>query len=188
MGIYSVEWALVGLNVAAGFGCAVPLARHFHTTGERPRKVLRCYVTLIGVYFIECVALVVGMGIPVFSVGLAVVWGIIIGLWMRRNRTPKPAAFKTSLYFSLYSSLPAASFMAVPVGVWLRGWHIVSAEQGARFGIPGFLPWPLTTILGFYGACAVGAVVLKTVVTMGEAGLLIHFGEESTPSPDPTFT
>lgn len=47
-------------------------------------------------------------------------------------------------------------------------------EVSFNFGIPGFLPWPLNTILGFCVALLAGAVVLKAGITVGEVSLLIH--------------
>jgi hypothetical protein len=68
-------------------------------------------------------------------------------------------------YFALYSGLPAASFLSVPVLAALSGRHILSAEFGFQFGIPEFVPWPFNTILGFCGAVVLVTVVLKVVIT-----------------------
>ena len=106
------------------------------------------------------------MGIPVFSIVLAFVWGFVFSSWLR-TRVINRQVLKSSFFLSLYSSLPAASFIVVPVLVWIGGGHILSAEEGVRFGIPEFLPWPLNTILGFYAALVIGAVVLKTLITTG---------------------
>jgi len=66
--------------------------------------------------------------------------------------------------------------LSVPVVGALGGWPILSAEAGARFGIPGFLPWPLKTILDF--CLVVGAVgaVVKVLLTAGVACFLIRSG------------
>ena len=174
------EYILVSVNLTAGFGCAIPLAGLLGKVNRDPTRVFRYFVILIGIYFVECILLVMGMGIPVFSVCLAFVWGIIFGLWLRA-RAPVRDVLKTAFYLSLYSSLPAVSFILVPVLVMLNGWDILSAEEGVRFGIPDFLhlPLPLNTILGFYAALVIGAVVFKTVITMGEVSLLIHFRAKS---------
>ena len=34
-----------------------------------------------------------------------------------------------------------------------------------RFGIPAFVPWPLNSILGFFGIISVTAVILKVLIT-----------------------
>jgi len=53
---------------------------------------------LIAIYFIECVAMVMGMGIPVFSVILAFVWGIVFGLRFRISASKHNAL--TLFFFS----------------------------------------------------------------------------------------
>jgi hypothetical protein len=74
---------------------------------------------------------------------------------------------------SLYSSLPAVSFILIPVIAGIAGRNIINAEQGIQFGIPGFLLGPLTTILGFYLTITIGALVLKTVITVVAVRLLL---------------
>ncbi len=174
----SPEYILVIVNLVAGFGCAVPVARFMAKTGGNPAKVFHCFAILIGVYFLECVALVMGMGIPVFSVGLAFVWGIVFGLRLR-TRMPAHNALKVSFLLSLYSSLPALSFIIIPVLFWSGGVPVLSPEAGAGIGIPRFFPWPLNTILGFYVIPALGAAVFKTIITSGGVRLLIHLGKKS---------
>ena len=175
-----VEFTLVILNLVAGFGCAIPLARFLRKVNRNPGKFFLYFAILIGLYLVECIALAMGMGIPVFNVGLAFVWGIIFGLWLR-NRTPTYKVLKTSFFLSLYSSLPAVSFIIVPLMVWIGGGHILSTDEAIRFGIPDFLhlPWPLNTILGFYTALVISTVVFKAIITTGEVSLLIHLGEKS---------
>ena len=188
------EVTLVVVNLAAGFGCAIPVARLLGRVNGKPGRVFRYFAILVGVYFVESVALAMGMGIPVFSVGLAFVWGILIGLWLRRAATPVREVLKTAFYLSLYTSLPALSFLVVPLLMSIAGWSILSAQAGHQLGIPDFLPWPLGTILGFYATLAIGAVVFKTVITTGEVSLLIHLGEKAAvlrrkrdrPESDPT--
>ncbi|MHC4337377.1 MAG: hypothetical protein ACYSTG_05430 [Planctomycetota bacterium] len=55
----------------------------------------------------------------------------------------------------------------------------MSVAEGGKLGIPGFVPWPLNTILGFYVVPVMCAVVFKIVVTTSEVSLLIHLGEKS---------
>jgi len=171
------ELILVVLNLAVGTGCAVPIARLIGKVRNKPKKVLRYIVVLVGLYLVESVALIMGMGIPVFSVMLAFVWGIVLGLSLR-VRVPAREALRLTFFISLYSSLPAASFIIIPVLVWIGGDPILSREFATSFGIPAFFPWPLDTILGFYSACALGAVALKTVITTGAVSLLFHRGEK----------
>ncbi len=171
------EYILVAVNLVGGFGCAVPLAGVLRKAYGERTTFLRYFVLLIGVYFVECAAIVMGMGIPVFSMGMAFVWGIIFGLWLR-GRGPAREVLKQSFFLSLYTSLPAASFAIVPVLLSFSR-PILSVAEGAKLGIPGFVPWPLNTILGFYVVPAMCAVVFKIVVTTSEVSLLIHLGEKS---------
>lgn len=164
-----IEYALVLFNLAAGFGCATLVARLIGRGGIRGGRFFRCYTICVGTYFIECVALAMGMGIPVFNVGLGILWGVIAGVFLRANRRP----VRDALFLSLYCSLPAVSFIVVPLFVWFAGWSITSAKAGADFGIPVFLPWPMNTILGFYAVLVSGVVVLKTLITTGEVRFLL---------------
>jgi hypothetical protein len=174
----SPQYVLITINLLAGFGCAVPIARLLRAVNGKKVRSLRYFVILIGIYFVESIAIAMGMGIPVFSVALAFLWGILFGLWLR-TCAPARDVLKATVFLALYSSLPAASFLAVPAMVWIGGGHVLSAEEGARFGIPEFLhlPWPLNTILGFYAALVIGAVLSKTVITVGEVSVLVHLAE-----------
>jgi hypothetical protein len=118
-----------------------------------------------------------GMGIPVFSMGMAFVWGIIFGFWLR-GRGPAREVLRQSFFLSLYTSLPAVSFIVIPVLLSFSR-PIMSVAEGGKLGIPGFVPWPLNTILGFYVVPVMCAVVFKIVVTTSEVSLLIHLGEKS---------
>ena len=176
----NVEVFLVVANLLAGFGFAFPMAKVLAMVDGKQAKAFRYYVMLIGVYLFESVVLMIGMGIPVLNVGLAFVWGLVFGRWLR-SRTSRKQAQRASLWLSLYSSLPAISFVVVPVFAWLGGWNVLSAADGVRFGIPDFLhlPWPLNTILGFYAAIIMVAVLLKAVITVGEVNLLFRPKEKS---------
>ncbi|HUT93498.1 MAG TPA: hypothetical protein VMY37_28805 [Thermoguttaceae bacterium] len=167
---------LLAVNLVAGIGGAILLAGMLGRVHGAPGRRSRCFAILIAVYFVEGVALAMGMGIPVFSVGLAVVWGVVFARWLRRAAAPVRAILKAAVCLSLYTSLPALSFLVVPLLMWFAGWPILSAEAGQRFGIPGFLPWPVGTILGFYAVTCLGGALLKTTITTGEVGLLIRRG------------
>lgn len=82
--------------------------------------------------------------------------------------------WRSALMLAVYSSLPAASFLSVPVVTAVVGWSILSGDAGARFGIPSFVPWPLNTILGFCLAVTAVGVVAKVVVTTALALMVIH--------------
>lgn len=169
--------SLVAVNLAAGFGFAVPIARLLGGISGQPGRFLRYLAVLIGMYFVECVAFSAGMCTQVFSVGLAFLWGMLFGLWLRSRTLPRKA-LTASFLVSIYTSLPTASFcIIIPVAGLVGGGHILSAREGTSFGIPDFLPWPLNTIFGFFAALLIGTLVFKTIITTGEVSLLIHLGE-----------
>ena len=162
-------------NLIAGFGCAFPVVRFFKKVNSKPISTFRCFGIFIGIYFIEGIALGIGMGIPVFSVMLAFVWGVVFGLWFGSSMSVRNA-LKTALIMSLYSTLPMVSFIIIPIMGLIEGRGILSVEEGIRVGIPE-LPHMLSlfnTILGFYIALIFGALLFKTVITVGEVSLLIH--------------
>ena len=171
------EIILVVVNLSLGFGFSIPLSRLLISVKPEPQRFLRYFIMFIGIYFLECVSIVAAMLLPVFSIGLAFVWGIIFGLWLREYASAR-RVLKTSFYTSLYSSLPGASFIIVPVIGLFTGWDILSSEEGIRFGIPDFLYSPLNTILGFYTTLSIGLVVIKTTVTTGIVSLFIHLKEK----------
>lgn len=181
---YILIIVLIIVNLVAGFGCAFPIGKLLGRINSKPNKNFRYLLILIGIYFLECVAFSAGMATQFFSIGLAFVWGIIFGLWLR-SRTTAHEALKMSFFIALYTSLPTVSIIVVPLLGLFGGWKVLSAEEGARFGIPAVLhlPWPLNTILGFFGAIAIATVVFKTVITTGEVSLLIHLGERSAGRP-----
>lgn len=176
---------LTFVNVAIGIGCAIPLARHISRVIQKPTSVYRCFLCVVSVYCIEGVSMVLGMGIPVLSVCLAFAWGIVFGLWLKGRETAREIV-RTVFFLSLYTSLPAVSFITIPVISWVEGRNILSVEEAIRFGIPELptMLWPVCTILGFYAVLAVGAVIFKTIITTGEVSLLIHLGvKEKTSCP-----
>jgi hypothetical protein len=54
------------------------------------------------------------------------------------------------------------------------GNNLLSVEEGAQFGIPSFVPWPLNTILGSCLALMIGTVILKALIISVEVHLIIH--------------
>jgi hypothetical protein len=118
-----------------------------------------------------------GMATQIFVVGLAFVWGIVFGLWLRKYPLPRQI-FKTSFFLAVYTSLPTASFGVLIVLAWLvSGNNLLDVKASREFGIPDFLPWPLNTILGFCLALVLGTFALKTVITAGGVRWLINRGE-----------
>ena len=173
------------MNLAAGFGCAVPIARGLGKVTGKPKRFFRYFAMLIAIYFVECVAFPMGMMTQVFSVGLAFVWGIIFGLWLR-GRGPKREVLKQVVSVALYGSLPTASFcILIPLILLFSGGHILSAEEGIGFGIPDFFLWPLNTILGFFTAILIGTIVFKALITTGIVNWLIGRAEKATVDSSP---
>lgn len=170
---------LAAVNLAVGFGRAVPIARMLAKAATKRQGFFRCYSSLLGVYFLECVAFAAGMATQVFSVGLAFVWAIAFGLWLW-SRVADQYGVRVAMGVSLYSCAPTLSFcLILPVGWVIGGGNILSTTEGIAFGIPSFLIWPLTTILGFCGALAVGTIVMKTAITTGGVYLLYRLREHS---------
>lgn len=170
---------LILLNLLLGLAFAIPLARHLRRLAGPPIKSRHYVVELLALYLVESLALAVAMGIPVLGVGLAVVWGIVLGNWLR-DRAPHAQARRTAELVAAYSCLPTISFLAIPVVLAVAGWSILSLTEASHLGIPDFLPWPLTTILGFYTIPSVVASILKIAITTGEASLLVRLHEKRT--------
>lgn len=169
---------LVVVNLAAGFGLSRPIARLLGEVTGKPESFSRYFAMLIGIYLLECVAFPAGMATQVFSIGLAFVWGMVFGWWLR-GRAPSSEVLKASFFVALYTSLPTVSFgILLLAAKLLSGSNVLSAAEGTAFGIPYFVPWPLNTMLGFCLVLVIGTVVLKTLITTGEVSLLIHLGKK----------
>jgi hypothetical protein len=167
------EIILVLLNLGLGLGLAAPLIKLLNRVTPKTQSFFRGFILFIGIYFLECVAIVVAMMLPIFSLGLSFVWGLIFGLWLRDHVSARKV-LKTSFFISVFTSLPAVSFLLVPVMGLFTGLDVLNAEEGFRFGIPDFLYWPFNTILGFYAAFSISLVILKTTITTGVVSVLIH--------------
>ncbi|MGB7061268.1 MAG: hypothetical protein WBF13_02800 [Candidatus Zixiibacteriota bacterium] len=169
---------LVVVNLAGGFGLSRPIARLLGKVTGKPDRFFRYFAMLIGIYLLECVAFPAGMATQVFSIGLAFIWGMVFGFWLR-GRAPSDKVLKASFFVALYTSLPTASFgILLLVAKLLSGSNVLSPAEGTAFGIPYFVPWPLNTMLGFCAALVIGTVILKTAITTGEVSLLVHLGGE----------
>ena len=166
--------ALIAFNLLAGIAGAIAIARLMAQINSKATRALRYCLLLIGIYFVECVGFSAGMVTQIFSVGLAFVWGIVFGLWLRK-RADIRTALKMAGWLALYGCLPTASFcVLIPMAALIGGGNILSAAEGAAFGIPDLLPWPTNTIMGFCAAILIGTVLLKTIITVGVVGLLIN--------------
>jgi hypothetical protein len=166
------------VNLAAGFGFSVPIAVMLRELAGKQRKFFSYFALLVGIYFVESVAFAFGMGTQIFSIGLAFVWGLFLGLWLR-GKGESIRVLKTSFLFSLYTCIPTVSFAILILAAKLMaGANLVSSEQGIAFGIPYFVPRPLNTILDFCAALTIGTIAFKTAITTGGVSFLIHLGEK----------
>jgi len=170
--------ALIITNLAAGFGCAIPIANKLRKVTGRMNKFFRYFAVLIGIYFVECVAFPAGMCTQILTVSLGFVWAVIFSLWLR-NIAPAKDVLKTVFFVSLYGCLPTCSFAALLVTIWvISGNSFLNVEQAYKFGIPP-VPWPFNTMLGFCAGLAGGTILLKTAITTGTVSLLIRRGRKS---------
>lgn len=170
--------ALVALNIAVGFSLAPLVSSVFAQVSTSSGSAFRNGILFIGIYAAESIALIIGMGMPLFSIGLAFVWGIIFRRRLKKDLS-RQEAIKFSFWLSLYSSMPLVSFIIVPIIALIRGWHILDSIQGAHFGIPGFLPWPMDTIFGFFTGVIIIAFTLKVLITMYELRVIVFSKNKS---------
>ena len=155
------------LNFVMGTGGALLIAKLCDRIEVKSIGIFRYSILLVSLYFVECVAFPIGMATQVFTVGLAFIWGTVLGLRLR-SRSSSREAIELSIFISLYSSFPTVSFcILLPIILFIGGGNLLHIEESANFGIPSFLPWPLNTILGFFVALMIGTVFLKTVITTG---------------------
>jgi len=161
------------------------IGRLLARVNRRPVKVVHYTAMMVGIYVIECVAFSAGMCTQVFSVALAVLWGALFGLWLRKN-TDAGGALRAAFFVSLYGCLPTVILCVLLTAVFAITGGLLSVETGADFGIPRFLPWPANTILGFCSVLMGGTIVLKTGITMGEVRWLVNRGRRATPNESAT--
>ena len=160
------------VNAILAIGCGWPLATMLSRLRSQPRSRVPTLGVLFAIYLGEGAAFAAGMGTNIFGVCLAVVWGFVLAAWLPKSRIPVGEWRRTVRLLACYTTLPAASFLAVPVMCALGGWAVLDPEAGARFGVPGFLPWPLNTILGLSVLVAGSGVVAKVALTTAIAGML----------------
>jgi hypothetical protein len=154
---------LFALNLALCFGFLLPVINTFAKILPSP-KIRKRFLLTLGLYLTEIFALAMGMGIPAFNVALAFLWGTLLGRYLK-NQTDLANALKISTRLAFYSSLPAMSFLVIPILMLAASTNIISIQTASDMGIPSFFPWPTNTILGFYSACALGALALKILIT-----------------------
>jgi uncharacterized protein YneF (UPF0154 family) len=176
----TLELVLIGLlaisNIALGIGLGIYLARRLSKEADPPIQNRRALTLLVGMYFLECLAFPAGMATQVFAVGLAFLWGIVLGRFLRMQ-SPIPS-LQFALLAAIYTCLPTITFaVLVPIAWTLAGNSPFSAESGISFGIPEWVPWPLGSVAGFATALVLGTVILKSVITVGEVSMILHLSE-----------
>ncbi len=179
----SAEIVIIAVNAVFALGLGWPLAVLLSRLGPRRRGRARSFAVVLAVYLVEAAAFAASMATNVLSIGLAVVWGLRMGSWVLKPRTPMDESRRITRLFAFYTTLPAMSFLSVPVVGLLGGWAVLSGEAGARFGIPAFLPWPFNTILGFCAIVAAVAVLAKVAITTSVAGLVIRRSRDAAAAP-----
>ncbi|MBE3144199.1 MAG: hypothetical protein IMZ61_09790 [Planctomycetes bacterium] len=166
---------LVGSLILGGF-----LAIGFSRLTQKQNRFFRYFALSLGLYFLECVAFAWGMCTQIWSLVLSIEWGILFGMWLK-GLAPQKQIIRQMLFVSLYGCLPAVSFAAILLIVWIiSGNGLLNIEQARRFGIPDFVPWPLNTIMGFCVALAAGTIILKTFITTGIVALIVR--DKESPS------
>jgi len=168
----AAEMTMLIVNAIFLVGFGWPLARYISRNLPNSRSAGAWLFALSGIYLAECVAFSASMATNILSVCLAIVWGFVLGSKVRV--LPLRQATRLSLRLSLYTCLPAMSFLSVLFLLPLGGWSLLDAADGRRFGIPGFVPWPVCSLLGFFLTVSLSAVVLKTGVTTGIVAMLLH--------------
>ena len=111
------------LALAAGLVLANRLATHL-SPRHRPWIWL---LILLGINVAESFAFSASMATNLLSYGLAVVWCL---LYMGKLPT------REMRLLSLYSCIPAISFLSILQPLHRAGWAMLDRQEGYRFGIP----------------------------------------------------
>lgn len=159
-------------NLILGIGLGARLARELSESSDRPIRPRTVFLFLLGMYFLECIAFAAGMATQIFTIGLAFVWGILLGWWLHRGSHVKSPAI--ALLVALYTCLPTITFAVIVPAAWtLAGNNPLTVEGGISFGIPEWIPWPVGSVAGFATALMLGTVLFKTVITVGEVSTIL---------------
>ena len=154
---------LIVTNVVLALGFGWALAKRMAARPESRRSAGSWLLAVLAVYATECVAFSASMATNILGYCLAFVWA---GLFARRLRA------REMLLLSLYTCLPAVSFLSVLPLLALGGWPLLSVEDGRHFGIPAFVPWPFCTLLGFVLTVSASAAIFKMAITTITAAIL----------------
>jgi hypothetical protein len=159
-------------NAAMGLGIGLLMARALRGLSSG-WSFARCLAVMFGVYLLECISIAAGRLIPVFSLALALIWGIVFGKWLLgRGTMREQMGFAGKL--SAYTCVPWATFLAIPCVFVLTGRSILDTGEAIKFGIPNFVPWPANTILGFFLCLVIVVSILKICITVGVVWLYVR--------------
>ena len=170
----AAELVLIGINGALALGVGWRLSGALSRVAREPRPRLLYLLGLLAVYGLEAAAFAASMGTNLLSFFLAPVWGLLLGSRLRASPRGIEERIRLVRSWGVYTSLPAASFLSVPLIASLGGWQVTDPGAGFRFGVPGFLPWPANTILGFHLLVALTAAVVKVFVTTGVGATILR--------------
>ena len=166
---------LIIFNLTFGIIMGRLIARRITTLACMDKGNSNFVKIIVFIYFAECIAVALSMGTSAISIVLAFIWGVIGGRWLRKQ--VESSVLRRSVQIATtYTCVPVISLALIPLFCLIGGWDILSAEQGYSFGIPYFLhlPWPLTTILGFYMLMIIVSVLLKMIITLCVVRIINH--------------
>ncbi|MFB3896391.1 MAG: hypothetical protein ACE14V_08825 [bacterium] len=169
-----IGYVILMVNLFLGFGVAIPLSKYLGGLDGISFRQWQIYLILLGVYFIESISFAAGMASNIFSIPLSFLWGIIIRKNLPRFTAPPRKLITATTLFSAYTSLPALSMLVCPMVLAISGWAIFSPTTGLKFGIPGFFPWPVNTICGFFFTVGLSALFGKTIIATGMIALKLR--------------
>lgn len=163
--------AVIVVSVPFVIGCilAIPLTFHLRIVADRPKRFFRYFVFLVAVFLLECAALAAlvfffSSYMLILWFALTIIWGIVIGIWLRRRSSTK-RVLKGAVAFAVYMSMPAVCIgIGIIIAVTVNGREHIWDGTG--------MPFPLNTILGSALTLGLGTVLIKVFITTGEVVLL----------------
>ena len=155
--------AVIELILALGAGLV--LANRLTTHASPRHRPWLWLLILMGINVAECLAFSASMATNLLSYALAVVWSLVFANKLQTQEMR---------LLSLYTSIPAISFVAALQPLHRAGWGLLTSQEGYRFGIPQIVPWPFSTVVGFVVTVSVAAVLGKLVITFAMPAFLSH--------------
>lgn len=160
---------MVSVPFVIGSILAIPLTFYLRIVADRPKRFFRYFVFLVAVFLLECAALATllfSLYMLILWLALTIMWGVVIGIWLRRRSSTK-RVLKGVVAFAVYTSVPA---VCVGIGIIIAVTLISREHILDGTG----MPFPLNTILGSALTLGLGTVLLKVFITTGEVVLLLR--------------